>query len=128
MKNIHPLRTERRKASRIEMLGTDQPICLLCGCLEPMVLRRVTRRFREQHHVVGRAHDSELTLALCFNCHALVTENLHKAGVSMKPESNLIKFAEIVFRAFAVHFKLLSDACWRFVRLLETRPHNEQSS
>jgi hypothetical protein len=117
VKNIHPLRTARRKAKRIAKLGSEQAICLRCGCSEPMLLRPVTRGFLEEHHVVGVAHDSILTLALCFNCHALITEDLHRAGVSMKPEPNLQKFAVIVFRALAVHFKMLSDAFWRFSNL-----------
>ena len=84
-----------------------------------MLLRPVTRRFLEQHHVVGRVHDSELTLALCFNCHALATENLLGAGVTMQPEPNPMRFARMMFRALAVHFRMLSDACWRFATILE---------
>lgn len=61
-----------------------------------------------------------LTLALCFNCHALVTENLHKAGVTMKREQHPVRFALIVFRALAVHFRMLSEAFSRFAKLLET--------
>jgi hypothetical protein len=73
MKNIHPLMAERRLAGRIERLGSKEAICLSCGCNEPMVLRPTTRRFAEEHHVVGREHDALLTLSLCFNCHALIT-------------------------------------------------------
>ena len=125
MKNVHPLRTGRRKQRRLQALGSDNPFCLLCGCTEPMLLRPVTRRFLEQHHVVGRAVDKALVLALCFNCHALVTEGLAQAGVSMKRESNPIKFAVQIFRALAVHFEMLRDACWRFATLLETSCHSK---
>jgi hypothetical protein len=124
MKNINPLRTARRKAQRLAKLLAkpgDPPICLGCGCSEPMLLRPITkpffethRRFFEEHHVFGWRHDSITTLALCFNCHALVTQGLFQAGVTMKREQNPLKFAKIVFRAMAVHLRMLSDACWRF--------------
>jgi hypothetical protein len=117
VKNVHPLRTVRRKRQRLEKLECEHPFCLLCGCLEPMLLRRVTRRFLELHHVVSRHRDRDLTLALCFNCHALVTENLHQAGVLMARETDLIKFYRSTYRALAVHHEMLRDACQRFADL-----------
>ena len=84
-----------------------------------MLLRPVARRFLEEHHVVGRANDADLVLALCFNCHALVTENLLQAGVTMKREPDLRKFTKNVFRALAVHFRMLSEAFWRFASLFD---------
>jgi hypothetical protein len=119
MKNVHPLRAARRKAQRLEKLGGEHPFCLHCGCSEPMLLRPVTRCFLEEHHVVGFANDPDLTLALCFNCHALITEGLLQAGVSMTKQSDPIKFACVVFRALAVHFRALSEAFWRFANLLD---------
>jgi hypothetical protein len=85
-----------------------------------MVLRPVTRSFLEEHHVVGIANDSELTLALCYNCHALITEHLYQAGVTMKREPNPLKFAANIFRALGVHFRMLSEACFRFATLLKS--------
>ncbi len=130
MKNVHPLRAARRKAQRLAKLLAklgDHPICLFCGCSEPMLLRPITqqffekhRRFFEEHHVFGWMLDSITTLALCFNCHALITEGLLQAGVSMKREPNPIRFAQVVFRTQAVHLRMLSDACWRFANLQET--------
>jgi hypothetical protein len=120
LKNINPLRTLRRRAQRLERLGSEHAFCLRCGCSEPMVLRPVTRSFLEQHHVVGLVNDADLTLALCFNCHALITERLHQAGVSMTREPDGIKFAANVFRALAVHHSMLSEASWRFSALVTT--------
>jgi hypothetical protein len=121
MKNVHPLVTERRKVRRIGKLGSGNAICLFCGCAEPMLLRPVTRRFLEEHHVVGWEHDNELTLALCFNCHALVTERLLQAGVSMKRESDPLEFACLLCSALAVHFQMLSEAFWRFAALFRAQ-------
>ena len=128
MKNLHPLRAARRRAQRLAKLLAklgDHPVCLSCGCSEPMLLRPISksflkkhRRFFEEHHVFGRMLDSITVLALCFNCHALITEGFLKAGISMKREPNTVKFAGVVFRALAVHFRMLSDACWRFSKFM----------
>jgi hypothetical protein len=124
MKNVHPLKTAKRTAYRLEKLGSKDPVCLFCGCSEPMLLRPVTRRFLEEHHVVGIANDPELTLALCFNCHALITEGLLQAGVNMTRESDPKKFAANMFQALAVHHDNLSAACKRFATELNTDEDN----
>ncbi len=92
-----------------------------------MLLRRVTKRFLELHHVVGRKNDRSFTLALCFNCHALVTENLRGAGVTMERERDPRKFAQNVFRALAVHHQMLSNACWRFSNMVMSEDENIES-
>jgi hypothetical protein len=134
MKNIHPFRAERRKIKRLAKLLAklgDHPVCLFCGCEEPMLLRPITkkviekhRRFFEEHHVFGWMLDSTTILALCFNCHALVTEGLLQAGVEMKKETDPIKFAQVIFRALSVHLRILSDACWKFANLLSGKPQS----
>ncbi len=138
MKNVHPLRAARRQAERLKKLLAklgDHPICLFCGCSEPMHLRRITKkffkkhkRFFEEHHIFGWMLDSVTTLALCFNCHALITEGLLQAGITMKREPDRIKFAQVVLRTLAVHLRMLSDACWRFANLLDqgTRGDNNR--
>src|SRR5580704_2242419 len=94
-KNIHPLKQKRREDRRLEKLGSDNPFCLYCGFSMPMILRPVTREFLERHHLLGIATDRDLTLALCFNCHALAEEDLLVAGVnkSKKRESNPVRLA-----------------------------------
>jgi hypothetical protein len=128
MKNVYPLRAARRKAQRLAKLLAnlgDHPLCLFCGCTEPMLLRSITRgffakhrRFFEEHHVFGRMLDSTTTLALCFNCHALITEGFLQAGVTMAREPDPCKLARNVFRTLAVHHRMLSNACWRFAGFL----------
>jgi hypothetical protein len=125
--NIHPLKTKRRKMQRLEKLGSEHPFCLYCGCSEPMQLRPVTRPFLEQHHLLGLANDPELTLALCFNCHALATEGLLQAGVTMTREPDPIKFAANMFQAFAVHHKMLSEASRRAASVLSRADDNSMT-
>ncbi len=127
MKNVHPLRAARRRAQRLNKLGCEHPLCLFCLCSEPMLLRPVTRRFLEEHHIFGVANDPELTLALCFTCHALITEGLIQAGVTMTRESDPRKFAINIFRALAVHNHALSEALWRCADLLNRNDENSMT-
>jgi hypothetical protein len=119
MKNVHPLRTARRRARRLQKLGSQNPFCLFCGCSEPMLLRPVTRRFLEDHHIFGIANDPDSTLALCFTCHALVTEGLLQADVRMTRELDPTKFAKNMFRALQVHHEILGQACGRFADFMD---------
>ncbi len=119
MKNVHPLRAARRRSQRLQKLGCEHPFCLWCGCSDPMLLRRVTRSFLEKHHVFGIANDPDSISALCFNCHALATEGLLQAGVTMNREPDPHKFAINMFRANEFHLKMLSEASGRFATHLE---------
>jgi hypothetical protein len=126
MKNVNPLRTARRRAQRVQRLGCEHPFCLWCGCSDPMLLRPVTRSFLEDHHIFGIANDPDSTLALCFTCHALATEGLLQAGVTMTREPDSHKFAINMFRANAFHLRMLSEASGRFATYLEE--HQDGSS
>jgi hypothetical protein len=90
-----------------------------------MLLRPVTRSFLEKHHIFGVANDRDSTLALCFNCHALATEGLLQAGVTMTREPDSHKFAINMFRASAFHLRMLSEASGRFATYLEQ--HEDRS-
>lgn len=72
---------------REERLG-DNPFCLFCGyaCLEGLtqvtrrvleergVPRELVSRLLEEHHIFGKAYDSEALITLCLNCHREITE------------------------------------------------------
>ena len=132
MGNQNPIRTARRKALRQERLGKDA-FCLFCGygCLES--LTQVTRkwleskgispdwikRLLEDHHIVGEAHDPDLLITLCLNCHREVTEGVAREGVDMRPEKNIRKLTELRLRACAVHFEFLAASCRNWANLLE---------
>ncbi len=68
----------RTDGSKRQRLGSPSPRCLICGCLDLEALIAVPaaelpRPVLEQHHVAGRAA-SDLTLTLCRNCHAILTD------------------------------------------------------
>jgi hypothetical protein len=108
----NPARAARRKEEVLELQGEDQLRCIYCGNIDPLV---VCRRRIEGHHIFGRDRD-ETEVPACLNCHAVATEHLRDAEVSMTCEQEPTKFARAIFRALAVHFSLLANACWRFAR------------
>jgi hypothetical protein len=132
MKDQHPIRTARRKALRQNRLG-DDAFCLFCGyaCLESLTnvsrkwleARGVSKdwidRLLEKRHVVGEAHDPDLTITLCLNCHREITEGLAREGVIMRPERNLRKLIALVLRGSATHFEFLAVSYRRWASLLE---------
>ena len=79
----------------------------------------------EEHHIVGVKHDPELTILICRNCHAKVTEGLLRAGVSMRPEPDPVKRLVHMLDAQAVLFEKLTDAQKRWAEQL--RNHLESN-
>jgi hypothetical protein len=117
-----------RKQRRIERLG-ENAFCTFCGysCLESLTAvskewllsHRLPNALLEKHHVVGRAHDSALTITLCLNCHREITEGLMQAGVSMRPERNSHKLVALMLKACAVLFELLAPSFRQWANALE---------
>lgn len=98
MKNKFPIRAAARERKRRDRFNSQHPCCLLCGAtvlvnLVPVTLKWLKKKgipsgLLEAHHIVGNVHDPKLTVPLCRNCHALATEDLLRAGVSMKPATD----------------------------------------
>lgn len=57
---------EARKQSRFEKLGTDNPVCGMCG--------ETDWRVMELHHVADHKRD-KATVLLCRNCHRKVSDD-----------------------------------------------------
>jgi hypothetical protein len=111
----NPARAARRKTEGVEQLGTEQARCIYCGNTDPLLVR--PRRIVD-HHIFGDDRDPHTVLA-CLNCHAVAHEHLQDAEVPMTQEKEPTKFARAIFRALAVHFELLANACWRFAKRME---------
>jgi hypothetical protein len=132
VKNQRPIQTARRKALRRDRFGSNN-FCLFCGygCLES--LTQVSRRWLEargtreerldrlleEHHVAGDAHDPDLLVTLCLNCHREITEGLAREGVSMHPETNIHKLVALALRGSAVLFEFLAASYRKWASLLE---------
>jgi hypothetical protein len=83
----NPIANDRRAARREHTLGEDAA-CAFCGERTPETLISVSRTtLEEQHHVSGRTNDSDLTVLLCRNCHALVTEGQLRLGVDLRRDT-----------------------------------------
>src|SRR5262245_49744934 len=84
-----PVRSDARRARHLRKLGPDAA-CALCGVMTPEVLIVAKRTVLEAHHACGRAHDPDLTIPLCRNCHAVQTEGQRMAGVDFSPPSTFL--------------------------------------
>lgn len=98
---IDPLANEARRGRREQLLG-ENPVCLLCGVANIDCLTPTPRSILEAHHVVGRENDATLTVPLCRNCHAEVTEGYRDAGVSLKRPPTQLHRIVAVLRALGV--------------------------
>jgi hypothetical protein len=109
-----PIANQRRKARRQAKLPPDAA-CVLCGQTTPEGLRLHERRLLEQHHVLGDANASELTVPLCLNCHAIETEAMRDGGVELRhgQERQLPDVLVSVLRSLGRFFTMLGQ------RLLE---------
>jgi hypothetical protein len=72
------LRKERRKQTRLEKLGTNNPICGACGHKAWQAL--------ELHHVADHKRD-EAKVILCRNCHRIVSDD-QKDHPAFNPEAD----------------------------------------
>jgi hypothetical protein len=78
-----PIQSDARKARRLRRLGA-KATCILCGQENPECLERVDRSLLEDHHVVGMAIDPGLTVVVCRNCHASLSEGQRDAGIELR--------------------------------------------
>jgi hypothetical protein len=118
-----PRRTARRNAHREERFGSSN-FCLCCGyaCLESLtqvscrwleengIPADLLNRLLEDHHVHGKAHDPNLLVTLCLNCHREITEKLMRQGVSMRPERNAHKLIALKLKGSAVLLESLASS------------------
>ena len=115
----NPARAARRKTELHEKLGSERPVCIYCGCAEPVALRPVTRKFLVDHHLFGRNHDPNSTVFACLNCHAMAHERMLDAEVDLEPELDPVKRVATMLRAEAVHFEMLASAKRQQAALIE---------
>lgn len=93
----NPLQDQLRKERRADKLGKN-PACARCGYSKPEALISVNKSLLEKHHVFLRANDPRTTIALCRNCHAIVTAAAYSAG-AIRPASSCLERFESMLRA-----------------------------
>ncbi len=122
-----PIGTDARHTQRLERLGPGPYSCLFCGVDDPILLirkplswlkARVPKRLLEEHHLVGRNNDPNLTVLLCHNCHFSAHEGYLQAGISMRPEPDPILRVATMLEGLAVFLKILATALLGWAELL----------
>ncbi len=117
--------TLARSATRRRQVPEDAA-CVLCGERDPLVLTPETspttaaaaRRLLEAHHVAGRAHEPDMTVWLCRNDHAKLTEVMRAGGVSMQPQANILERLIAVLTGVGRFLVALGETCLRWAAAL----------
>src|SRR5438477_5928465 len=95
-RDTNPRRAARR--ARKKRRFPDGTVCVFCGFSNPDALIAVSRTLLEEHHVFGLCRDDDTRIPLCKICHALLTEDMLVAGVSMRSSRSLLETLAEVHR------------------------------
>jgi hypothetical protein len=105
----NPIETDVRRERRRRRLGANA-VCLLCGEAELSTLVGVSKKFLEDHHIAGRANDSEMVIPLCLNCHRKVTEDAAQCGLDLSQPRSFLNRLLAILLGLAVLFTRLGAA------------------
>lgn len=108
MMTANPMKSTARHTRRERRFDPDAA-CVRCGITTPETLVPMKRRFLEAHHVCGHAHDA-LTVPVCRNCHAILTEGQRSAGVVFDSPPTLL---HQIAAALTSLFSFLYELCER---------------
>ena len=110
--NRAALRAARRLDRLHKRLDNCPAVCTFCPYANPMFLivvtldwlkaHKVPRSVLQEHHLWGKKHDPKLTVPVCPNCHAEITEGYRQEDVSMRPEPDPIASEVFMLTAEAV--------------------------
>ena len=113
-----PFANDARRNRRQARLG-DCAACVMCGYSKPESLVAGPSDLLEKHHALGASHDPSLTMWVCRNCHAELTEGQRDAGVDLeRGERHLLERIEAFLRAIADLLTRLADAAWKLAERL----------
>ena len=104
-----PIRTDARRARRARRFGPGAA-CARCGLATPEALIAADRSILEAHHACGRANDGGLTVPVCRNCHAELTEGQRAAGATFAAPPTVL---HQIAAALASFFAFLADLAER---------------
>ncbi len=104
-----PMTTALRHSRRKRRFAADAA-CMRCGITELETLVPVRRSILEAHHACGRANDAGLTVPVCRNCHAILTERQQAVGVTFESPATLL---HQIAAALTSLFAFLHDLCER---------------
>lgn len=137
-----PNRTALRAARRLDRLhkrlGYCPAGCIFCPYANPMFLivvtlewlkkHKVPKSVLEEHHLWGRKHDPKLTVPVCPNCHAEITESYRQEGVRMRPEPDPFANEVVMLTADAVVHERWAEAKRKRAEALRVHIANQKLS
>jgi hypothetical protein len=100
-KDKNPKRTAAREANRKRQFPRDA-VCITCGESALVAL--------EKHHPMGAAHEPDLTVPLCKNCHAKATEDQLREDVPLSATDSFLDRVAAILGALAAFFHFLADS------------------
>jgi hypothetical protein len=125
MSEFDPINNDARRTTRAQKLGADA-VCVRCGEPQWETLIPGNRSLLEAHHLVGKANDADLTVPLCRNCHAILTEKLRQVGASMNNPLTLLDRIVAILRCIGAFlgsignkFLQWADQLTRFMAALD---------
>ena len=111
---------EARKQQRLRKLGSNNPICPVCG--------ETDWRTLEANHISGQNNDPDLTHPLCANCHRKFSDPQkdHPEDIS-DPSDHLGRIAHFMF-GLAELLALIVESLREFADLLFEHPSRAEYS
>ena len=100
-KDKNPKRTARRGEKQRRRVPPGD-VCCFCGEDDPRVL--------QQHHVMGRAHEPDVTVTSCLNDHAKATDGKLREEVPLSATDNVFDRVAAIFDALAAFFRFLAES------------------
>jgi hypothetical protein len=118
MKNVHPLKAERRRQRRLADLRTENPCCPLCG--------ETALECLEVHEIAGFSRDADAAMIVCRNCHRKLHTGLLDAGILMVRETCPLERTAQCMRALAVTMRAEADALDEWANSLDLSKREDQ--
>lgn len=109
---------EARKQTRLEQLGSNHPVCVICG--------EDDWRCLELHHLEGQAYGDDL-VPVCRNCHRKLSDD-QKDHPNCPPNASQSHFIGYLLLGLADFFSLLVPSLRRYGKhLIQDQPTKEGS-
>ncbi|HLY23524.1 MAG TPA: hypothetical protein VKT83_13755 [bacterium] len=106
-----PRKRITRHERKRQHLGSSAPTCLSCGCIAVEMLFAVRacelpRWFLEKHHLAGRVA-ANMTVVLCRNCHAVVSDRQYDHDARLRCPSTGQERLAALLQGLADWFQVL---------------------
>jgi hypothetical protein len=98
-----------RQQQRFERLGTDKPVCVICGFDDDRAL--------ERHHIAGQSYDDAEAI-VCKNCHRVLSDDQRDHPVKIEGPPTKVECIGRLLCGLADLFELLAQKLREFGKAL----------